>query len=182
MAEITVTPLTFLKDCITQESLQAGHWFFFFFLMTRTFWKTSLANKLVLSCLMWSKFLLGHVTPNSQCDAHFKNTNKPVWGFFFFLSFWTSLWKLWDWSEGQAGDSVFQGYWCESYNLRISGSQGKGDSNIWCMYPNPKLPVSIPGAMKNVWVSSQWGGSSPFLVIIFKIILKPQKSKVLNHE
>ena len=151
--------------------------------MTLTFWKTSLANKLVLSCLMWSEFLLGHVTPNSQLWCSFLKHKQTCLGFFFFfLSFSTSLWKLWDWSEGQAGDSVFQGYWSESSNLRSSGSQGKGNSNIWCMYPNPKPPVSIPGAMKNVWVSSEWEGNSPFLVIIFKIILKPQKSKVLNHE
>ena len=165
MAEITVTPLTFCKGLhYSRES--EGRSLIFFFLMTLTFWKTSPANKLVLSCLMWSEFLLGHVTPNSQRDAHFKNTNKSVWVFSFFLSFSNSLWKLWDWSEGQAGDSVSQGYWCESYNLRSSGSQGKGNSNIWCMYPNPKPPLSIPGAIKNVWVSSEWGGNSPFLVIL----------------
>ena len=124
MAEITVTPLTFCKGLhYSRES--EGRSLVFFFLMTLTFWKTSLANKLVLSCLMWSEFLLGHVTPNSQRDAHFKNTNKSVWVFSFFLSFSNSLWKLWDWSEGQAGDSVFQGYWCESYNLGALGHKEK---------------------------------------------------------
>ena len=74
----TASPQGILKACSCL--------FFFFFLMTLTFWKTSPANRLVLSCLMWLEFLLGHLTPNSLLDAHIKNTNKRVW-VFFFLSF-----------------------------------------------------------------------------------------------
>lgn len=55
MAEIMVLTLShrwlFPKDYITQG--MEGYWFFFFFFMTLTFWKTSPANWLVLSCLMW---------------------------------------------------------------------------------------------------------------------------------
>ena len=87
MAEITVTPFTFCKGLHYSRASEGRSLIFFFFLMTLTFWKTSPANKLVLSCLMWSEFLLGHVPPNSQRDAHFKNTNKPVWGFFFSFLF-----------------------------------------------------------------------------------------------
>lgn len=78
-AEVNCAPLTFPKspyyprDLVWRQGTD-----FFFFLMTLTFWKTSSANRLVLSCLMWSKFLIGHVTSNSFLDVHFKNTNKPI--------------------------------------------------------------------------------------------------------
>lgn len=73
--------MTFSKNPYYPRDLvwgQVTDFFFFFFLTTLTFWKTSPANRLVLSCLMWSKFLVGHVTSNLFLDVNFKNTNKPI--------------------------------------------------------------------------------------------------------
>lgn len=174
MAEITVHTSHvvdfFQRTTLPKGNLKAGRQVtdFFFFFMTLTFWKTSPANRLVLSCLMWLEFLLGHMTPTHFFDAHFKNTNKPVW-FFSFILFQINLGSYGVDQKGRAGDT----YLCADVRPIIWGALGnkrrkKGNwttqiSDVCILTLKHLSGFLMPSRMSGL---VQNEGGCPFLIII----------------